>query len=175
MNPSATQHRYLLLLGLSLLLATGCHPDACDDDPKWTGNTLPRHSVPREYDVVPVQVDGIEGVIVPAEAAAFRKRALSHGTWTPTAVEVAIFERSGCAERAIEGCRNNELRSEDYVRQYEGNHFPFGRAVYAYLMCEPIEGWRSQIVYVRDGGCCYISVDYNLDTEECMFYGEGSD
>jgi hypothetical protein len=123
---------------------------ACSDDPLAGPEVYTvRPTVPEQYDFLPITVDGIDGVIVPATVLQARSSAL--GAWTPTREDVIAFERSGCAQVWINECteRGRESRDEtyvaaQYVRQYMGAVSPWeGRVLSARLMCEPLYGYAA--------------------------------
>lgn len=103
---------------------------------------------------VVVTTDGIEGVIVPPDQAA--------GLWVTAPYwqpDVASITR---AEEAIEA-EQGEL---SHYRQYVGYTVDGQRMIFINGFCESPGDWRSQPVFVLDGGDCYFGATFNVETGE---------
>ncbi len=115
---------------------------------------------------VPVSFDGFEGVIVPVEAVENDPWFTSEEAWTPTEADVIA------AEEAIEA----EQGPLDHMRQYIGITQGGQHKVYVNGFCDAWEtNWQAELVFVMDGGDCFFSATYNVETgelENFMFNGD---
>jgi hypothetical protein len=110
-----------------------------------------------------VEVDGVQGVIVaPSDVAGF---GLPEPYWSPTATDVVEVEK------AI-----SESQGElEHYRQYAGFTEDGERKILVNGFCNAESDWTSEIVFVLDGGECYFTAIYNVETAELesfMFNGE---
>ena len=100
-----------------------------------------------------VTLDGIEGVIVaPTEVGGF---GVPGPYWTPGQADIARVEE---AILAAEG-------NLDHYRQYAGFTENGDPKILVNGFCNAEPDWTSQIVFVMDGGECYFTAMYNVDTE----------
>ena len=110
-----------------------------------------------------VELDGIQGVIVaPADVNGF---GVPEPYWNPTQIDIAEAERA-IAEAA------GEL---EHYRQYAGFTQNGDRMLLVNGFCHAEPNWTSQIVFVMDGGECYFTAIYNVETaslESFMFNGD---
>lgn len=115
---------------------------------------------------LPVSFEGFEGVIVPAEAVEGDPWFQSDEAWTPTEADVVA------AEAAIEA----EQGPLDHMRQYVGITEDGQRKVFVNGFCDAWDtNWQAELVFVMDGGDCYFTAIYNVETSELesfMFNGE---
>ena len=115
---------------------------------------------------LPVSFEGFEGVIVPAEAVEGDLWFQSEEAWTPTEADVVA------AEAAIE----DDQGPLDHMRQYVGITEGGERKVVVNGFCDAFgQNWQAELVFVMDGGDCYFTATYNVDTAELenfMFNGE---
>ncbi len=102
-----------------------------------------------------VDVEGIQGVIVPADAAA--GFGLGESYWTPTVTDVAKTE-AAIAE--------NQGSLLSHTRQYAGIVEDGERKILVNGFCSDEPNWMSQPIVVLDGGECYFTAIYNVDTSE---------
>jgi hypothetical protein len=113
-----------------------------------------------------VEVGEVTGVIVPDTSAALFGIA-SDAYWTPSIVEIEL------AEAAI----LNEQGELDHVRQYAGVTEDGDQKVFVNGFCDDFGiDWQSEVVLVDDGGDCFFSALYNVDTDELEYFsfnGEG--
>jgi hypothetical protein len=85
--------------------------------------------------------------------------------WAPTANDIAAAES---AIAAAEG-------DLEHYRQYAGFTEDGDRLLLVNGFCNAEPDWTSRIVFVMDGGECYFTAIYNVDTEELesfMFNGD---
>jgi hypothetical protein len=101
-----------------------------------------------------VDIDGIQGVIV--DTSAVGGFGLPTPYWTPTLADVTAAE-SAIAES--EGAL-------DHLRQYAGFTEDGDRKILVNGFCSAEANWQAEIVFVLDGGECYFSAVYNVDTSE---------
>ncbi len=101
-----------------------------------------------------VELDGFEGVIVAPEAAA--GLGLDEPYWAPTVSDVTD------AEAAIAEAEG-EL---DHTRQYAGFTQDGERKIFINGFCTDEPNWTQDIIFVLDGGECFFTAIYNVDTAE---------
>jgi hypothetical protein len=111
----------------------------------------------------PVELDGIQGVIVAVDAVG--GFGLPEPYWSPSQADVAAAEH---AITALEG-------DLDHYRQYAGFTEDGDRKIMINGFCNAEPDWTSQIVFVMDGGDCYFTGIYNVETadlEVFMYNGD---
>jgi hypothetical protein len=101
-----------------------------------------------------VNVNGVDGVIVAPEDAI--GLGLAEPFWAPSVTDVFA------AEAAIADSEG-EL---DHYRQYIGFTENGDQKILVNGFCNPDASWTSQVVFVMDGGDCYFTGIYNVDTDE---------
>lgn len=113
----------------------------------------------------PVELDGTQGVIIP-ETDAAQLVGEQEGYWTPTladveAAEVAILAAEGPLE---------------HMRQYAGFIESGERKLWINGFCDATGfDWQREALHVLDGGDCYFTGIYNVDTNNLeTFYLNGS-
>ena len=114
-------------------------------------------------DWILVEVEGVQGVIVAPEAAA--GFGLSEPYWAPSVVDVAN------AESAIVGDQG-EL---DHRRQYAGFTEDGDRKILVNGFCSDESYWTHDLVFIMDGGECYFTAIYNVDTAELESFSFNGD
>ena len=104
-------------------------------------------------------------VIVPASEAPRFYRQLSSGNasfWTPSATDVSKLDGArNQLERRQPGIA---ARSIDYRYQVLGIEVDGNRRLFVNAFCQAWEPWTSEPVAVDDGGDCYFTFEYQLDT-----------
>lgn len=111
---------------------------------------------PEEWDSV--AVGEIEGVIVPEGFGA--DFGLPSPFWTPSVSDIIAAEEAIAEEEG-------EL---DHFRQYVGFTEVGDQKIYVNGFCNEEPNWRSQTVFVMDGGDCFFSASYNVDTGELDYF-----
>jgi hypothetical protein len=109
---------------------------------------------PENNEWIPVDVGGIQGVIVTeSDSPLFTE---GEGYWTPTVAEIAD------TEDAIQ----HEQGGLDHIRQYVGFIEDGERKIYVNGFCDAFGiDWETVPVMVDDGGDCYFTAVYNVDSE----------
>ena len=114
----------------------------------------------------PVSFDEFEGVIVPAEDVDDTGWFTMDEAWTPTEEDVIA------AEAAIE----EDQGQLGHMRQYIGVVEDGEHKIVVNGFCDAWgQNWQAELVFVMDGGDCYFTAIYNVDTDELenfMFNGE---
>jgi hypothetical protein len=93
------------------------------------------------------------------------------GPYTPTAAELDAPEAALPAYLRAHARASAKApladRAPSSLRQYQGVRTPSGeRSIFGRFLCRPIEGWRTRMIGVKDGGDCYFSVHYSPDTRQ---------
>lgn len=105
-----------------------------------------------------IEVDGVQGVIVPEDdASGF---GLGDSYWTPSVVDVIE------AEEAI-------VEAEgplDHTRQYAGIVEDGVQKVLVNGFCSDEPDWMSEPIIVMDGGECFFTAIYNVETAELELF-----
>jgi hypothetical protein len=120
-----------------------------------------------------------EGVIVPErDAGGIDPQA--QGYWTPAERDVLALEAGLAAFlRASAPARSPDLweKQPTYKRQYFGLIRDGKRLVYASFFCSvPGDEWRSQALFVMDGGDCFFQLTYDVERGvygDLMVNGDG--
>ena len=126
----------------------------------------------------PVNIDGIEGVIVPAEAGFYMPISEEDdnvsGYWTIENIDLLAIENK--FENHLKSNLNNPLwqKFRAYKRQYVGIVVEDKKRIFINFFCDPFEfpdsdvSWKNQPLVILDGGDCYFQVQYDLNSKEFM-------
>jgi hypothetical protein len=107
-----------------------------------------------------VTVDGHEGVIL-SEEDALRFSWDAEDAWMPA---VADIEQAEAAIREQEGDLGHK-------RQYLGWIVDGERVIYVNGFCDDLgRNWHVEYIAVDDGGDCFFSAMYNVDTDELEYF-----
>jgi hypothetical protein len=114
---------------------------------------------------VEVTINGNPGVLLPRDAAHELVWQEVDGYWLPgepwlTAAEDAVID----ASRAIPE-EDRRPRIDGY-RQYAGYMLDGQRMIIINSSCDEFEDWRSEVIFVMDGGPCFWQATYNATTGE---------
>jgi hypothetical protein len=109
-----------------------------------------------------------EGVIVPkGDAPGADPQA--QGYWTPAEQDVLALEAGLAAflrDAAPERSPDLWQKQPTYKRQYIGLLRDGKRLVYASFFCSTEgDGWRSQVLFVLDGGDCFFQLTYDVERD----------
>lgn len=114
---------------------------------------------------IEVTINGKPGVLLPREAAHELVWAEVDGYWLPG--EAWLTE----AEHAVIAA-SHEIPEEDRrpridgYRQYAGYMLDGQRMIIINSSCDEFEDWRSEVIFVMDGGPCFWQATYNATTRE---------
>jgi hypothetical protein len=115
----------------------------------------------------PVVINGHEGVVlspgaVPEMLGSYGMATQMDDTWVPAEADLRAAED----ELAQHMARTPGLGAEmlDARRQYGGFVEDGERKIFVNSFCADFDDWRSDIVYVLDGGSCFWQAVYNVDS-----------
>jgi hypothetical protein len=108
-----------------------------------------------------ITVDGHEAVILSEEDALRYAWDDVEDSWMPA---VADIEEAETAIREQEG-------DLDHMRQYLGWIVDGERVIYVNGFCDDLgRNWHAEYIAVDDGGECFFSATYNVDTGELEYF-----
>ena len=116
----------------------------------------------------PVEVNGHEGVILPETDAPDLLAGTGlepDGYWTPSETDLQAAEDAIAIDAA--SAPGDDAPMLDGRRQYAGFVVGGERKIYVNSFCGGgFEDWRSNVVFVMDGGSCFWQAVYNVDSGE---------
>jgi len=149
----------LILFGVNGVFGAPDQPDCATDDgcgPVTTAWT-------------PVMIDGHEGVIlaedaVPELIGTYGLASTAESSWTPT--EAVLQAAEDALVRHMGRTPGLGAHMLDVTRQYGGYVENGERKLFVNAFCADVDDWRSEVVYVLDGGDCFWQAVYNVDRGE---------
>ncbi|MGB3307671.1 MAG: hypothetical protein WBA63_15905 [Thermomicrobiales bacterium] len=130
-----------------------------------------------------VRIGNVEGVVVPEDEArdlaAWGTSDPIEGTWQPDKADIEELE-SHIEEAAAHGSSpSQQPRPESldgYVRQYAGIIENGEKKIFVNGMCHvDSDAWKHEPYIVMDGGPCYFTAVYNVETEEFELFRYNGD
>jgi hypothetical protein len=115
----------------------------------------------------PVTINGHEGVIVPVDetpSLLMETGIESEDYWMPSESDLQLAEDE--LEQHMSRSPGLGAGMLDAMRQYGGFIEDGERKIYVNSFCAEFDNWRSNVVFVLDGGACFWQAIYNVDTGE---------
>lgn len=149
--------RYLVLLSL-LVLMTAC--DAVDWLPSEPAGTL------LDDRSIIFTESMARNLTWAADYTVDNKQADKDGAWQPTADDVAVMQ-AALEKRLADEPRMEGDSIEGYYRQFFGFSVEGTKYIYGEYFCESDNfDWQQNLVFVMDGGTCFVDAAYNPATGE---------
>jgi hypothetical protein len=152
--------RYILLMCVALVM-TGC--EAFDWIPQQPGGMMLNDRTIIFNEVRAKDFSWAADYIVD------NKLVDEDGFWMPTAAQIEALEIA-LAENLSKNERwDTSIDAASYYRQYFGFTVEDTPYIYGALFCQEYDfNWQEALVFVMDGGTCFIDLAYNVDTGEIV-------
>jgi hypothetical protein len=161
------------------------NPPVCDSGSgSGSGSAGSDGCLPIENQWTPVTVDGKQGVVVSEADAQDMAASMfwrdADSAWMPTVADLEPLEaRIDAYAQTVKSISYQPIPAslDDYKRQYAGFIENGERKIGVNGFCNSagIGNWRSEPVFVMDGGVCFFTAVYNADAgsfEEMHFNGD---